>query len=594
MALDPLTTTIAVTLAALVLFVTEWIRPAYTAVLIAAALVTTGVLSVEEGLGGLSSAPAVTIASMFVLAAGIEKTGVLSRVARWLLRRTEGQPKRAFLVLFVLAGLFSSVLNNTPVVALMIPLVITIARRIDTSPSRYLMPLSFLAMLGGTMTLIGTSTNLVGSGVAERLGYGAFGWGPFLRIGGVAFLVGGAFLVTVGPRLAPPRRSSGPPEERFGLTDYLAEVVVDEGSPLVGQPIGKTDLRFAYDVEVLRVHRDGRWRPQNLVDVEVRAGDALLISATPDELVRLLQERGLSTLSGETHRVGLETGRRQLFEATVTRGPSVAGRTLEASRFRERFGAQVVAVKHGREVIRDRLPETRVEPGDTLLLLGDRFAQEALARSGELVLADPLEVDAYRAAKLPLAIGILAIVIAVGATGVIDLPIAGVLGVVAMALTGCLHPPEIVDAVDWKVIVVLAGVLPLGTALETSGGATELASLLVDQAAGLPAWAMLAIVYAITVLLAQAVTNIASVAVMLPVAADVATQLSLSPPAFLLAVTSAGSAGFLTPIGHQTSLMVYGAGEYRFTDYARLGLPLVVIVGVVTVTMLATTMPLTG
>lgn len=594
MVLDPLTTTIAVTVAAFVLFVTEWIRPAYTAVLVAVALMATGVLSVEEGLSGVSTGATVTILCMFVLAAGVERTGLLSEVARWLLRRTEGQPKRAFLVLFVLAGLLSSVLNNTPVVALMIPLVITIAQRIDDSPSRYLMPLSFLAMLGGTMTLIGTSTNLVGSGVAERLGYDPFGWGPFLRVGGVLFLVGGAFLVLVGPRLAPPRRGSGPPEERYGLTGYLAEVVVEPGSPLIGQPIGSSDLRYAYDVEVLRVHREGRWRAENIVDVELAEGDVLLVSATPEELVHILEERGLQPLGDDGSHARLADGRRELFEATVTQGPTVAHRTAKDSRFRERFGAQVIAIKRGRRVIRDRLAETPIEQGDTLLLLGDRFARERMGRSGELVLAEPLDVSAHRRAKLPLALGILIGTVALGASGTLPLPVAGIAGVLAMGLTGCLHPPEIVQAVDWKVVVVLAGVLPLGAALETSGGSSALAGLLVQHGTGLPPWGMLAIVYAITVLLSQAVTNLAGVAVMLPVAAQVATQLGLHAPAFLLAVTFGGSAGFLTPIGHQTSLMVYGAGEYRYLDYARLGLPLLAIVGPLTVALISLTMPLTG
>ncbi|MDX1612154.1 MAG: SLC13 family permease, partial [Candidatus Thermoplasmatota archaeon] len=504
-----------------------------------------------------------------------------------------GSPRASFLLLLTLAGLLSAVLNNTPVVVLMIPLVVTVARRTGRSPSRYLMAISFAAMLGGTMTLVGTSTNLVGSQMANRLGYEPLTLFSFLPVGIVVFLVGLVALFLLGPRLTPARRQLGEASERFGLQDYRAEVDVLQGSSLVGKSLDDSQLRYGYDVEVLRIYRGGRPVVTDPATLELAPGDVLLLHAAPDELVRLLEDDLVDPVAeGTTHT--LEEAGNQLFEVTVGKGLHVRGRTLAETRFRQRYGALVLGIKRGERTFRDRLHEIPLAQGDTLLLLGDAMSQRAIARSREFILSEDAGVEPYREEKKWLAVAIFAGVLVAAGAGWTVLPVAALTGVLAMGLTGCIRAYEIFEAVDWEVILVLVGLVPLGVAFVSSGASDLVASTISSAVGPQGPIVLLAAVYVATFVLTQIVTNAAAVTIMVPVGARLAEALMLEPMAFIMAAIFAGSAGFLTPIGYQTNLMVYGPGEYRFTDFLRLGLPMALLVGVATLFMVAWVWPLAG
>ncbi len=594
MVIDPLWVTLGVTGLAFVLFITEAVRPAITALLIATLLMLFGVVTPAEGLSGPGTETTITVLCMFILAAGIERTGLLNDVARQVLSLARGSMAASYLLLMVLAGLLSAVMNNTPVVALMIPLVITLANRTDTSASRFLMPIAFAALMGGTLTLIGTSTNLVGAGIARSLGYADFSMFSFIGVTGIVFLAGIAYLFLLGPRLTPGRRASGPPAERYGLASYITEVEIAEGSPLIGSTIGRSDLRYGYDIEVLRLYRHGRPVVTDPVEVELQAGDELLVNASADELVRLVEELDVHVRTEAERRHSLEEAGAQVFEVTVGQGRHVVGRTLTETRFRQRFGALVLGVKRGPETFRDRLHEVQLKAGDTLLMLGDEQVKDGLRRSREFLLNEDPGLEPYRRDKRWLAAGIFGLVLTAGIAGWTPLAVAGLAGVLAMGLTGCIRTYEIFEAVDWEVILVLVGLVPLGMAFVQSGASALLADLLAVHLSGWSPVVALGVVYAMAFAMTQMITNAAAVTIMVPVGAQVAITLGLAPVPFILAAIFAASSGFLTPIGHQVNLMVYGAGEYRFTDYTRVGLGLAVLVAVLTLTLIPLLWPLTG
>ncbi len=586
MAVDPLWITLAVTLGAFILFVTEAVRPAFTALLVATTLMVFRVLTPAEGFSGPGADTTITVLCMFILAVAIERTGLLEQAANKVVAVAKGSAAWSFALLAVMAGLLSTVLNNTPVVVLLIPVVLTVAKRSGLSPSRYLMPLSFAAMLGGTMTLIGTSTNLVGSSMSSRLGLGSFNMWTLFPVGSIVFVVGILYVLIVAPRIVPERRGVGGTAERYGVAKYIAEVVVKEGSPLEGKTLADTRAMQGRDADVVRIYRHDRPIRTDLRALPLHAGDVLMMRASAADLVELLEASGLAVRPEGTEAHHLQDAGSVLFEATVSPGHHLRGLTLREARFRQRFGAVVLALRRGPTVLNERISDVRIQYGDTLLLIGDEEAQRTVQRSREFVLAEPLRIEPYRRRKAPLALAIFALVITTASVGWVPLAVAALAGVLAMGLTGCIRAYEIFESVDWEVILVLVGLLPLGIAFISSGASEAMADLLVAQASGLPPVAILGLVYALTFVITQLVTNAAAITIMAPVGAEVALATGDDPLKYVVAATFAASAGFVTPIGYQTNLMVYGPGEYRFSDFFGVGLPLALLVGITTVLLL--------
>jgi di/tricarboxylate transporter len=624
LALGPITTDMLVVFAviavALVLFIAQPIPIDTTAIAVLVVLILlepwTGVTP-AEGVSGFANPATITVLAMFILSEGVRKTGAVQLLTRRVSAYTGTSETKQLLAVVGLAGPPAGFVNNTPVVAILIPAVNELAKKANTSPSKLLMPLSFAAMMGGTLTLIGTSTNLLASDIWARQGVpGAepFGMFEFTQLGIVVLAVGTLYLLTVGRYLTPARiEPGGDPTEEFGMSGYLTEVVVRDESPLVDMPVRDIPDEHAIEMDVLQIVRDGRSITETLPTERVQADDVLAIRADQDALKEVLEEEHLDLLpevieefddaesaridravatdlgvdrdvSDDGPAVDADASEQEvtMTEVVLLPGSWLSGRSVRISDFERRYDVTVLALRHGEELIRRRMSEARLRPGDALLLQTTETALERLHTDRRLVISGERQWESFDRGKIPVALGIVAGVVGLAALDLVPIMVSALAGMVAMIFTGCLRPADAYDAVSWDVIFLLAGVIPLGIAMQNSGAADFLGEAIVAGGGGLPPLLLLGVFYLFTALLTNLISNNASVVLMIPIAIDAAVTLDANPFAFVLAVTFAASTAFMTPIGYQTNLMVYAPGGYRFADFARVGLPLQLLLTIVT------------
>ncbi len=580
---------------ALVLFVTEALPVDVTAILSAVLLVVlepwTGI-SPTQGISGFSSPATITVLAMLILSAGVGRTGVVQTLGSRMAEFAGRDQFKQLLATVGVAGPISGVVNNTPVVAILVPVISDLAHEGGVSPSKLLLPLSYASMLGGMLTLIGTSTNILASATAERLIGRGFSMFEFTWLGAIVLVVGAVYLLTVGVRLTPERV---PPNEglleEYEIDDYLTEVMVNPDSPLLGETIstafGRAEGPEA-DVDVVQFVRDGRTFGEPLARKELRAGDRLRLRAARDILAQVVDIDGLSVIGTPTEPdLGEVDEEQTLVEVVVPSGSFLVGESLASATFRQRFDATVLAFRSRGTLVRDRMEDVDVQVGDTLLVQGPPSSIDRLAATREFIVAHEVGNPDYRREKAPLAIATILGVVILPALGLLDIVVSALGGVVVMVVTGVLRPPELYESVNWEVIFLLAGVIPLGIALEQSGAAALLGSLVAETATILPPIGVLWVFYLTTALVTAVVSNNASVVLMLPVAVAAAEDVGADPFAFVLAVTFAASTAFISPIGYQTNLFVYGPGGYTFADYLRVGTPLLLLLSVVTVVGIA-------
>jgi di/tricarboxylate transporter len=596
---------VAIVLGALVLFATEPVPVDITAIGVMVALLLVepvssvlaglGVIAsditlidAQQGLSGFASPATLTVLAMFILSDGVQRTGVIHALGAQIASYTGSSESRQLGATIGLVGPLSGIINNTAAVAILLPMVSNLAHEGGTSPSKLLMPLSYASMLGGTLTLIGTSTNILASEIAARpefLGR-PLSMFEFTHLGVLVSLVGIVYLFTVGRWLLPARIDPTKDiTEEFQLGDYLTEVVVREDSPLAGKSVAAGLRDAPFDVDVLQLVRDDEVFLEPLARKAIRPGDILVIRTDRDTLVDMLDAEGIDLLPDVTvdaEELEAAESEQNLVELVVAPGSSLVGDSLAGTRFRERYDATVLALRRGRQLIRQRLDHVALRVGDTLLVQATTNSIARFENNRDFILAGEIDRHDFRPRKMPIAVGIVLSVVILAALNVLPIVVAALAGALAMVLTGCLDPSEVYDAVHWDVIFLLAGVIPLGIAMETSGTADLLAAAIVDLGSVLPAIGVLALFYLVTALLTNVVSNNASVVLLLPVAFEAARAIDANPFAFLLAVMFAASTAFMTPVGYQTNLFVYGPGGYRFTDYLRVGAPLQLVLTAVT------------
>jgi di/tricarboxylate transporter len=586
----------ALVAATMFFFVTEAAPPDVTAIGVIVALVVLEPwtqVDLQTALSGFSSTATITILAMYALSEGIRQSGAIRVLGKKIAAVTQGSENLLLGSVVGLTGPIAGVVNNTPVVAVFIPMVADLADQARVSPSKLLIPLSYASMLGGTLTLIGTATNLVASeAYAAATGNPPFSMFVFTPLGIIVFLVGAVYLLTVAPRLLPDRIQPGNRTANYGVQPFLARVLVPARSPLVGTPARDVadDAHRDLSVDILDVLRGGDHFIASDTDRDVRGRDILTVRGDPGMIQQFCEFADLRFLPrAAVTDVELDQPERvALVELVVPRSSGLVGDTIGETRLRERYDATVLAVRRrGGELIREGFRDVELRAGDSLLLQTTSETARYLRESDDFVVTsevseDVMERNGRLSSTAILALSIVATVIAVAALGILPIAVAALGGVVAMVVTDCLSASDAYDAVSWNVIFLLAGVIPLGRALQLTGGVALIGDLVGQATVFLPAIAVLAGFYLLTGLLSNVITPVASVVLILPIAIDTALSLGVDPFGFAIAVTFAGSTAFMTPIGYQTNLMVYGPGGYRFTDYVRVGGPLQLLLAVVT------------
>ena len=576
-------TTVAVLLLVLALLVRGRTSPAAVVFGGAVALLVLGVVTPEEAFSGFSNPAPITVAALYVLAAGVERTGALSPVLTRVLGRT-GRYRRPLLRVTVPTAAASAFLNNTPIVAMLVPPVQSWARRRQLSPSKLLMPISFAAVLGGTLTVIGTSTNLVVSGQMGRMGLEQIGFFEVGRLGLPITLVGLVVMVALAPAVLPSRRSARE-EMAVAGRDYAVEMVVDRGGAVDGRTVEDAGLRNLGGAFLAALDRDGDTLAPVSPDTRLQGGDRLRFVGPVRRVVGLHETPGL-TSAEKKHVVDLQDPTVRYFEVVVGSRSPLLGRSLKDVGFRAAYQAAVLGIHRSGELLQGPLGTETLRQGDTLMVVADQdWRGRWMDKPDFLLIAglDGAPPTVSSRAWIPV-LTLLAVVV-LAATGLLPILQGALLGALVLVLTRVLTPLQARRAVDLEVIVVIAGSFGLAAAMSSSGLAGSLAGLLVGTFGGLGTWGVVLGVVLATMVLTELVTNNAAALLMLPVAVPAALEAGLDPRGLAIAVAVAASASFLTPVGYQTNMMVYGPGGYRFTDYARLGWSLSLLVLVLTVVL---------
>ncbi|MBM5814678.1 MAG: SLC13 family permease [Cyanobacteria bacterium M_DeepCast_100m_m1_067] len=571
--------TLLVLAGSVVLFISGWLAPEVTGLLAASLLIVTGVLKPSEALEGFGSPALITLMGLFALSAGLFRSGGLDRLRALIGSDAVRSPKRMIALMVAAVGPVSAFVPNTPIVASLLPVIEGWCQRRRISPSKVLLPLSFATVLGGTLSLLGSSVNLLASEVSSKLGYGAFGLFSFTSIGIGVWLVGGAVMVLLADRFLPDRGSNDDDLiASLASGGYLTEVKIPADSELIGQSLHGSRLQRRFDVDVLELHRGSERFLPPLADRTLMTGDRLLLRCSREDLLRLQQDHTvvLAPTPDESLQPDQQNNQR-MVEVLLPSGSSLAGDCLRDLRFRQRYNVTVLALRRGNAVLRERLGRAQLREGDVLLLQGPKDAIRGLQANNDLVVLEQLEKDLPTVSRKRVALVIAALVILLTALNVIPLVAAVLLGTVAMVATGCLRAGELQRAIRLDVILLLGSLASFSVALEKTGLAAALAQALLSSLQSWPVYAALVVVFLFTTLLTEVMSNAATVAMLIPIAGQLAQGLNQPPMAFIYAVLFGASQSFLSPVGYQTNLMVFGPGRYRFLDVARYGLPLTAV-----------------
>ena len=583
-------------LVALVLFASDRFSVDVVGLIVLLALAVPGVLSPKEALAGFADDTILLLVSLFVLTAGIVRTGVVERVGLWLAARGGKNPAGVTRLILVAVAAVSSFLSNTVTTAVFLPIMIGVARRAGTALSRVLMPLAFASILAGSVTLIGTSTNLVVSSQLPRYGLAPIGFFELTPVGLGMTVIGLLYLIFVAPKLVPDR-GQREMTDRYDLRRYLSEALIGTGSRFAGKTLAESQLGSAMNLNVVGIVRGDSRRLAPGPNARLQENDILIIEGKAEDILSVKDAGGIEiradvkpTLSDSD----LQSEQVRMMEAMVLPRSAFVARTLRDAKFRERTGLTVLAIHSagGADLV-EKLSKTRIHPSDVLLVQGGPEALDRVRRGTDLFLLEDVSAHHPRRRKAPLAAAIFVATVVVGVCGLLPLIISFLAGGLALVLTGCLRTEEAYEAVDWRLMVMIACMIGFGVAMEKSGAANYVSELVVRHVSSFGPLSLLAAFFVFTVVLTQPMSNQAAALVVLPVAIAVSRKLQLNPRAFVMAVTFAASCSFLTPL-EPSCVLVYGPGRYKFFDFARVGLPLTVIVFVFSMLLIPLFWPFTG
>jgi di/tricarboxylate transporter len=541
---------IVVIVFAIVAFVREWLPIDVVALTTLGLLLIFDLVTPEEAISGFSNPAVITVLMMFILSAGFIHAGLMSKLA-YRISDVGGEWWYPSVLLLVLAGVASAFLNNTAAVAVFMPVAIHLARHHQFSPSRLLIPLSYTAIFGGTCTLIGTSTNLLVSSLADQHGVGEFTMFEFMLLGGVFFAAGLVYIVLVPMRYLPPRSVPSSLTHKYHLSGFLTELKVPSRSKLIDRTVLQERVSERFRMNVLEILRGRRKISSDIRSTPIQVDDILLVRGAMEDIVAFKEQVGLLLLTDiKLSDSDLSDQHTILAELQLSPTSSLIGSTLKEADFRRQFGVFVLALNRTGEFVRDKVAMITLKPWDTLLVFG------RLARRWWIC-----------ALIIPL-------IVVLAAAGVMSILKAAILGAIALLVTRSITIQQAYRGVDWTVIFLLAAILPLGIAMENTGLAQMIADWIQPVGSRFGAMALLSLLYLSTTLLTSIFSNNATAVLMVPIAIGAAADLGIDPKPFLMAVTYAASASFMTPMGYQTNAMVFGPGNYRFVDYLKFGAPI--------------------
>ena len=548
------------------------------------ALVLTNTLTAAEAFAGFGNDIVITIAGLFILTGGLAKTGVIDLVGRRMHRMAGDSEFRIVALIMFAAALCAAVMKNTTTTAMFLPVVLGIAARRNLSPSKLLMPLAFGAILGGTCTLIGTSTNLAVSGALPRYGIQPFTMFELTSVGIVIVAVGMLYMLLAGIRLLRDNKSAESLTEEYHVRQYMTEVIVLDDSPLIGKSLAEARLGEELDLTVLGILRgDEQYRVAPHRGEEIQQGDLLLVQGRVEDILKVKAEVGIEIKADFTLSDSLLEGKgTELFEAMVPRGSDFIGRSLKRLDFRTRHRAVVLAInRHGVNLL-SKISRVRLRFGDVLLVQGNREEVERLAGDGQILLLEEISEKQARPEKKRWALLAFAVFLFFSVTHLVPLPIAVLLGVMIVIASQSLRMSEIYEIIEWRLLILIACMISFGVAMEKTGADQYLADLIVRGTGQYGPTAVLAGFFLMTVALTQPMSNQAAALVMLPISIKTATALGLNPRTFAVMVTYAASCSFLTPL-EPACVLVYTPGRYRFFDFVKVGLFLTVAVFVIVI-----------
>ncbi len=564
----------AILVGAVLLFALEVFPVDKVSVLVLSTLVVFRLISPEQALAGFGNPATVTVACMLALSYGIQTTGALNYLANKFVDLAKESEFRLLVSIIVAVGLLSAFINNTAAVALFLPLTMTVAREHDMDPSKLLMPMSFAAMFAGTCTLIGSSTNLLVYSLAvEHLNW-SIGMFEFTLVGLIFFAAGTFYLLVLGRHLVPSRRTSDSLTEEYRLRHFVTELILRDDSPLIGQSIAETNFREKYGLEVIEILRDKKRLLPSAVETKLQDSDILLVQGPPQALLQIQDSHGVTIKALTVQDQDLEDENIVLVEAFISPTSRLVDSTVKEVNFRQTFKANTLAIRsHGR-TIRQKIGTIRLEHGDSLLILTSREQLKVLRQSPDFLVLEEVRRSFLRKDKLFYGAGIFLGIILLVSFNLLSIVEAAMIGTGLMLLTGCLRLQDLYSHLSWQTIVMLACLIPLGSAMENTGLANLVATTLVAE---LDVWGPVAVlsgVYLLTSTLTSVMTNNATAILMIPISISTAQHLQVSPQPFVMAVLFAASASFMTPIGYQTNLFIFGPGGYKFTDFLKVGAPL--------------------
>ncbi|HEY3098206.1 MAG TPA: SLC13 family permease [Methylomirabilota bacterium] len=566
--------------AAFLLLLTERLRNDVVALLIVLALSVSGLLEPDKALSGFGSEPAIVVAAIFVLSAALHRTGISDALGRAVARLAGAGLARVLVVIMPSVALLSAFTHHVTTTAIMLPVTLDLARSRKIPASRLLMPLSFAASLGTTITIIGAPAFLIASQALREVGRPGLGIFSIAPIGLTLSAAGTIFILLVGRWLLPERKGADTATDPFRLDEYFTELTVLDDSPFRGKTVREVGRDGPYRLRVVGLVRDGRRAQRPLGDRRVEAGDVLLVRTTPEDIVAIRSEAGVELHPIAQYRSrGAESreGSSRLVQAVVAPRSELAGRTIGALDFRRRYGVIVVGLWRRAGWLDEEIAQTPLRPGDVLVLQGDDEALERVANDPGILMLVPFHAEPSPRRKGPLAAAIMLATVLLAAFDVLSIEIAGLAGAVAVVLTGCLTASQAYRAIDARIYVFIAGAIPLGAAMKSSGAAETLAGWLQGAVADWSETAVLLALFAVVAVVTQFMSDSATTALFAPVAVALADVLGHAPEPYVVTVAMASVIAFLTPIGHHGNLLVYGPGGYRFGDFVRVGAPLTAV-----------------